>query len=524
MASKKRPSGRFFLHISKKCSTFAAVNVKSLIFVCCVAGLCMACTPRAVREARDVVAQADSLWHAGQMYGVDAGDSATLAQAYETLGAIPLPFREGLGVGSSYARSCYHYGRLLRAKEDPISAMQVFIAATHSHTRDYHILGRIYSNMGSICHLAGEFPLSYDMYEKSSQAFLQGGDTLSYYYLLNEMAFELASSKNTDGSLTIIKKIMCNHIEDYTLLAYCSLTRSRAYYEIQNYDSAIYYAHHPYLAGESAATLLLAQSYSHLGNRDSAVYYAEMVLKESPTLEESNNALYILTNEDGNKNLQTILKVAANRSDIQKELEIRQGKLAQATQLLKQDLDREPDLQWLYAIIFTSLTIGICISIYTYRKRNQHKLLSQQVDDLTNANNAAMQLHEQIVHEHTEYTNTLFTQIEQNSTMLYHAEDFPNNINWKDYSAMSKLINDNFGMLVTKLHNRYQLSEKEIRLCVLVLLGNPSGKQLATLLYYGESGIRTLKNRIANKLGTNSVELRTHLINLAISEYSKCSQ
>ncbi|MBR1473811.1 MAG: hypothetical protein IJ602_06095 [Paludibacteraceae bacterium] len=36
-------------------------------------------------EAQEVVAQADSLWHEGKMYGVDAGDSATLAQAYERL-------------------------------------------------------------------------------------------------------------------------------------------------------------------------------------------------------------------------------------------------------------------------------------------------------------------------------------------------------------------------------------------------------------------------------------------------------
>ena len=51
-----------------------------------------ACTPRAVREAESVVAQADSLRAEGRMYGIDEGDSTTLAQAYETLEAIPLPF------------------------------------------------------------------------------------------------------------------------------------------------------------------------------------------------------------------------------------------------------------------------------------------------------------------------------------------------------------------------------------------------------------------------------------------------
>ena len=67
------------------------------------------CSSRAIHEAEAVVAQADSLWQAGLMYGIDAGDSLTLAQAYKTLGDIPLPFGEGLGLGPPYAHSCYHY-------------------------------------------------------------------------------------------------------------------------------------------------------------------------------------------------------------------------------------------------------------------------------------------------------------------------------------------------------------------------------------------------------------------------------
>ena len=137
-----------------------------------VAGIIAACTPRSVREAQHVVQQADSLWAEGKMYGIDAGDSVTLAQAYETLQehsafsrqlSEVCPFVHCTSLLRTYSHACYHYGKLLRAKDNPVAAMQVFIAATHSHTRDYHILGRVYSNMGSICHLAGEYSLSYDM-------------------------------------------------------------------------------------------------------------------------------------------------------------------------------------------------------------------------------------------------------------------------------------------------------------------------------------------------------------------------
>jgi hypothetical protein len=106
-----------------------------------------ACTPRSIREAQSIVAQADSLWHAGKQYGIDEGDSATLAQACETLGQWQWLHAD------EYAHTCYHYGKLLRAKGNPAEAMQAFISATHSGTKDYHILGRVYNNMGDICHI-----------------------------------------------------------------------------------------------------------------------------------------------------------------------------------------------------------------------------------------------------------------------------------------------------------------------------------------------------------------------------------
>ena len=90
-----------------------------ILLIACIAIL--SCSPRAVQEAREVVARADSLRAEGQMYA----DSARLAQTYETLDAIPFPLREGLGLGSLYAHACYHYGRLLREKDNPVEAMQV---------------------------------------------------------------------------------------------------------------------------------------------------------------------------------------------------------------------------------------------------------------------------------------------------------------------------------------------------------------------------------------------------------------
>ena len=142
----------------------------SVVVVVCL--LLTGCSSNSLRDAQAVVSEADSLRAEGKMYGVDAGDSATLARAYYALtpnyAARVLPEGCVKSLSTDYAHACYHYGRLLRAKDDPVSAMEVFINGTHSRSKDYHILGRIYSNMGSICQLANEHPLSYEMYALSA--------------------------------------------------------------------------------------------------------------------------------------------------------------------------------------------------------------------------------------------------------------------------------------------------------------------------------------------------------------------
>ena len=512
----------------------AIVSMKAMVVICIA--LC-ACTPRSLREAQEVVAQADSLWHEGKMYGMDEGDSATLAQAYEKLKELSAvsrqlsdvsyqlsevcPFVHRTSLLCTYAHACYHYGKLLRAKDNPVKAMQVFIDATHSHTKDYHILGRVYNNIGDMCHLAGEFQLSYDMFERSADMFLQDGDTLSYYYALNDMAFELAEQGKKGETLALLSNITetCTNIE---VLAKSLETKARVYLKCKQYDSTLYYSKQLLLkdSNYSAAILLIAQAYSFLGKGDSASLYAENVLARTHELFEINNALYILTQNDNTKNIEEVRQSSADRSDVQKLIEIRQGKLSQAVQLLEQDLNRKPDFRWLYAILATLLIIGTSTGIYAYRKYNKRELLSQQVNDLLNKSDAEIKRHEQIIQEHEEYNNSLAIQIEKYCTILSQAEDFPNNIYWKDFDAMSKLINDNFGMLVTKLQSIYHLSEREIRLCILVMMCDPSGTELANLLYYGK-GIRTFKNRVAHKLGTNSTELHVFLIKLAANIYSE---
>ena len=472
------------------------------------------CSSRAIHEAETVVAQADSLWQAGLMYGIDAGDSLSLAQAYKTLKehsafsrqlSEVCPFVPCTSLLRTYAHSCYHYGKLLRAKDNPVEAMQAFINATHSRTHDYHILGRVYSNMGSICHLAGDFPLSYDMYERSANCFLADNDSLSYYFLLNDMAFELAEQGKKDEAYMILDNIRVIHSD---LFVGTMLTRAVACKKVQQYDSTIYYTSVVREQGTYASEILLnrAQAYSLMGQKDSAVFYANMLLATHYDVYDQCNALYILTNDDSSQSINSIRKNAADRADSQKIIENKKSKLSQAVQLLQQDLARKPDWRWLYLLIAVALFVcSSLVLIHLWRKRKLHQQISEEIE-IRQSHVNTLSLRQE------EHRRQLLEGVETICANINESENWKKELCWNHYSQMCEMVNLRIYGFVTCL-SPFCLSEKEVRLCILILLKAGTEKMVDSIPY-AKSGLGKFKLTTARKLGTTTREMRNFLLNL----------
>ena len=432
------------------------------------------------------------------MYGVDMGDSMSLAQAYEMLQSWRVCYP------TDFAHACYHYGRLLREKENPAEAMQVFINATHSHTRDYAILGRIYNNMGDIAHLAGEFDLSYEMFKRSGKMYLKNGDTTAYYYILNDMAFELAEQGKKEDAYALIRTIE-NGIRDSALLTISIATRAVACKKVTQYDSVIYYTSQVLANGyyDPSVLLVRAQAYSFLGKKDSAVYYAQIVLRKSNRLSHINNALYILTNDVDTKDVEPIRQTASDRSDTQKLLAIRQGKLSQAVQLLQQDTIRKPNLNWLYTLLSTLFIVGCILFVYIHKKQKAHQLLSQKIEALKSEDATNLALRKK--------------QVEEKCALFANSPTIKVDLYWNNYVMLCKCVDTHFFMLAEKLKQKHIFNEQEVRLCVLVLL-NMSRNQIADILPYAQNGVGKLKYRVSKKLHIEGKNLQKYLICIATDE------
>lgn len=457
----------------------------------------ISCAPREVREAQEVVVLADSLREAHLVAQDEYNDSTHLAQAYYTLEKWQWLYPD------DFAHACYHYGRILRDKDDPVSAMQVFLDATHSRTHDYHILGRVYSNIGDMAHLAGEFQLSYEMFECAGNNYLHNCDTVSYCFDLCRMAFEKSSNADLEACKELIKKIEQYSYTDNQLLTHCYIAYAEAYLLCHQYDSTILCAHKALIIEHtlSIALLQLAQAYSYLNIQDSAVYYAQKTMQSTTDLWAITNALYILTNDDQSKDITAVREYSAKRADTQKLIEIRQGKLSQAVQLLKQDLARKPDMRWLYAIIATILILGIINGCFVYKKRKRHQLLSQQIEDLESQNEGVI--------------SQLSIRVDSNIALLSKSHNLKKDLCWDNFELFCQEANQQFNMLASKLQAKQVLNETQIRLCILVLL-NLSRSSIAKTLPYAINSIGKLKDQTAKLLGTTGKNLRTYLLQLAI--------
>ena len=454
-----------------------------LSIVVAVGVMLTGCSPRALREAQEVVAEADSL----RTEGVPYTDSVTMAEAYNTLDKWQYLYP------TDYARACYYYGRLLRNNDDPVAAMQVFINATHTNTRDYHILGRIYSNMANICRLNNSHDLAYTLHSRSAEMFSQAGDTLLYYYGLHNMAYECATLGEKQESLSLIRQIQ-QQCTDSNVLLLSYETTAEMYRILEMYDSAIYWINQANMYGDigSYGSIIKAQSFNQCGISDSATYYATQILTDPTAPYHARfNALYIISHNDSTLSKDSALTIASAREDIRYyEYEPEKEKMVAAVNLLTQDLENHPDWKWIYVLIgIITLLGGIIGFSHAYRrfrliKKNDEKMratIEQKCDALNSLSDKQLQ-------------DTIY---------------------WRDFNSLCHFMNGHMNGVISKLLQvNSHLTEQNIRLCIVTIIGC-SYNRSAEMLRLSKTSISKSKQIVADKLGTDIKSLRSCLLEIS---------
>ena len=381
------------------------------------------------------------------------------------------------------ARVYYEQGRALREQGEQVQAMQAFLKAAHSGSTDELLLGRIYSNIANMCRQANEHNKAFRVYSVSAEHFAASGDTLAYAYALNNMAWEQAVMGHKDSAqLFIGQAVQC--YPDSPLTEKVIESRAAACLFAEEYDSVLFYT----ASSDNDYLLMLrAQAYSYLHQQDSATYYAKLLLPRTTNLFYLDDIYYILTHDDSAADREAIRRLSSERMDVQKDIEFRHGKLSQAIQIMEQEWSRTYS-PWLMIAYLCALLVSIGLSVWAILIHRRHCRLHHQI-----------QQQEQV----------RLQALERNIQIIRDAPDMRKELAWDDYSALCGLLNKRFDGFAMYL-SQQRLTEQDIRLCTLVLLGL-SHKEIADLMNCSPKSIGKLKDITARKLGVSGGELAERL-------------
>ncbi len=498
----------------------------------------VSCSP--IQDACEVLHEADSL----HSMGVPFTDSIRIADAVATFEK----WNNRLFYTNEYARANYYYGRLLRTNNYLPDAMKCFINASHTapnthflkrlgskfrniDSSDYVILGRVYSNMGSMCQAAKKFELSYQMYHNSSILFSKAGDLKNYYYTCNSMAFELAEQKRKEESLCLVNKVEAE-CSDSNVLNHSNIVKSALYCNMEIYDSALYYANRviEYSPSTALGHVVKAQSLWFTGQYDSALSVAKHVMNLPNSSDyDKFNMLYIITYNNPSLNTEQVKKLSEQRTDIEVEKIVPQRELMkEAVHLLEQDLNTKitrSQVRFIIIVITIIIVISGCLWFVLLKIHRQEDLdfekaehETQRFQVLSNDNMLLQEHNDYLKQINMERKEHLLSDIENSCVLLSSSSNLRETLLWKEYDQLCELINNNFYFFVDKLKSKVNLSELEIRFCILTLIGISQTQMLSDLLNYSSNGIGKFKYRISKKLGTTSRNLRDYLLSIIVSD------
>ena len=375
------------------------------------------------------------------------------------------------------AEEYYRQGRRLREADEPVAAMEAFIAATRVHSREYIFKARAFSNMATMCRIGEQHETAYSLYEKSLEQFVLANDTLAQAYALNNMAWEQAVMANKNASMSLVDSAL-SICSDTAVQRKVLESRAAACLYAAEYDSALLYAKK---SPEKSVYLdiLCAQAYTFLQNNDSAVLYAGRVIEQTDNPRYLDDVYYILSHCDTVAQVADVRTLADKRTDIQRTMERGRTDWIFAMALAKEALNpQKQPMKVLALMLGAALIVALIVLVWwLWRRKIQIDSLEQQGRALRKSTNLREELH------------------------------------WNNYAEFTAVCNMRLGGIVEKLEQR-GLTEREIRLSVLVLIGLTYA-QMADVLIRAENGIGKDKYLVAKRLGVSVKELQGTLWNIA---------
>ena len=459
-------------------------------------------------KAEAVIALADSI---DQTEHVIYDDTVALRNVIQTLNnPLGRTFKR-----STLGKAYYYMGRNLEDKYSQVArAAECYVAADWLKIDDPIYRGRVNSCMGRISGNYNQESLSLLFYKRALEHFALCDDTIYYARGLLNVAIShdaLCNFEKADSMLRLAAQYELTYAYRYSV----NDAFAHHFYRQKtpaSPDSIIYYLQKNPITNSWRA-IFLAGAFYDLGQMDSSLFYAQKVTQEYNGVPGNNVDAYYILHKYAilNNDILAADGLAALRMDEKRKAESMKIDSLEGVQVFEEYLA--------YCEVYRSrvllyclagfLALSVVVALLWYWQRAKREVSAQA---------------EAVQQAEMEYQQILEEQRNQRmEALMQHVEHFrmrypkPNK-EWSDYEKMRTELNQSLLCLLDKLAEK-KLSEKEIRLCVYCLLYHDvSTKVLAEYMIYSAVGIRTFKQRTAQKLGTTAANLYDYLVELAISD------
>ena len=459
-------------------------------------------------EAETVIALADSI---DQTEHVIYDDTVALRNVIHTLNnPLGRTFKR-----STLGKAYYYMGRNLEDKYSQVRrAAECYVAADWLKIDDPIYRGRVNSCMGRISGNYNQEILSLLFYKRALEHFALCDDTIYYARGLLNVAIShdaLCNFEKADSMLRLAAQYELTYAYRYSV----NDAFAHHFYRQKtpaSPNSIIYYLQKNPITNSWRA-IFLAGAFYDLGQMDSSLFYAQKVTQEYNGVPGNNVDAYYILHKYAilNNDILAADSLAALRMDEKRKAESMKIDSLEGVQVFEEYLAYCEVYRWrvlLYCLAgFLALSVVVALLWYWQRAKKEVYAQAKAVQQ------AEMEYHQTLEEQRNQRMEALVQHVEH-FRMRYPKP----NKEWSDYEKMRTELNQSLLCLLDKLAEK-KLSEKEIRLCVYCLLYHDvSTKVLAEYMIYSAVGIRTFKQRTAQKLGTTAANLYDYLVELTISD------
>lgn len=457
--------------------------IRLLLFVFLI-GNFVAC--QSWREAKSVVKEADSLL---VEHKVVTRDTAALASAINTLdGVLGRVFaREYL------AKAYYFMGRNFYYLNDFSTAADYYILCDRTNPSDPMYKGRINSCMGYLCKQDSCFEEALVFYERSSNAFKVSGNEWYYAHNLLNVAEQYVNLREYDKADSVLA-IAEGYEIDSAYYANVMDVKAMALFNQQKYNLALACLleikdYQQNVEVQSYRAMKMMQLYARMDSLRQTIPLANYILQNSTNaIFRSNAYFYLIQDAEKCSNAKDVAKYSYLREDEDRRVRHASEFYAQASTKLNVYLQNPNPHRKMgnYIAVIGVLLIVISGVALWLCKRYFHtvKIVANKK-----------------VQRRTNFTKRVFN----------HSIHFVKAATWKDDKTVRDLANLHFSDMFNRLEDTYHLSEREMQICLMILL-EYSREQMADILLLQPNTISKAKLKIAKELKTNSATLRDYLI------------